>query len=379
MNDNRSTNPWLPSRRDLGRLRRALPYLGTAYTVWTAYELYLRGAQEMGFTNLGPWVEYGRCPFPPAGPVWWKGGSIAPFLEASGNQANGCLALQVMNPAVNQGNPWDNVTVAHRTALFGIPTNPAQNRGTMVLAYGRPDNGPFELPVFQPARSAVTLPVVVPARELLRRAIDPMRIPISTMPEANLLPAVPWQALPYWQHPNREAVYHAGHGPKPIDEIPLDWSRVVTNGRRAAAPSTHLRRPPPSGTKERKLGVPPSLIPAIKLASFATEALDFIDVLYNSLPDSARARWKNTPHEWRNPTVQAKLQAIFDNTDIIDPNRLVDGLISEHFEDMLFGKMGQFGASASKRAGLLAYFGLNSIQRRQSGLLEDFYNSNPEE
>lgn len=377
-NNIRSPSPRFVSRADLGRMGKLLPYIGTAYVAWTAYELLLRSGQQIGFSNLGPWTEYGRCANPPSGPLWYKTRTTASYWPAFATQTQGCLPLQVINPALNTGNPWVNVPSNARSVIFGVPTNAAQDRATMVLAYGRPDRGPFELPEFQPAQSPLVVPVPVAYPQRQYWTARPEHRPISPPPMENTFPApIPWKAVPYHSNsPYRQVWYDPPNlAVGSIRVIPNELAITHSfNGRPAQPPRNHIKDRPPPRTKERKLKLPAVAVGFIKIVNTLTEGVDFIDSAYNALPESKQAKWKDTPHKWRNPTVQAKLKALYDNYNDVDLSVFLDNLITNQIEDMFYGRLGRLNADASKRLGLLQYGGLNSLSRRTGNVVSEYRN-----
>lgn len=344
---------------------RAIPWLGTALLLYELYDYFSKYRPE-GFTNLGPWYEYARGPNPAAGAFVRQ--NIA-FTEAAGAASiNNNTPLQPYTTAGADPAQYWNVPTTALSVIFGNANLPAIMRCTLAVGYARPATGPVHVPTYQAARSAVAL--FVPTQGLRYDfAYHPAKRPVVSNPLAEPLPAVPWADVPKWEHPNREVGNHAPSATQelrgwsyPVDVIPNSYAVIHSfNGKPATPPRYHERDRPPPRAREVKAKFPASIIPLIRAVNFLTEANDFVDAIYEALPAEFRPRWKDTPYEWRKPTPQAKLEAIFENYDKLNAVDIFENLIYEQLEDKFYGMIGRTNAENSKRLGLLPGFGLNSL------------------
>lgn len=343
---------------------RAIPWIGTALLLYELWE-YFSKARPEGFTDLGPWSEYARGPNPVAGAFVRQ--SVAFSTDAIATQINSNLPLQPYTAAGADPAQYWNVSTSVLSVIFGNANLPGVKRCALTVGYSRPSTGAIHVPTYQAASMAkAVLPVLTPhvAYEL---ALHPAKRPVVSLPLASPLPAVPWADAPHWEHPNREVGYHPPASyPQgwsyPVDVIPNSYAVTHSfNGRPANPPRNHERDRPPPRQREVKAKVPAAMVPLIRAVNFVTEANDFVDAIYQALPAEFRPRWKDTPYEWRNPTPQAKLQAVFDNYDKLDAVDIIENLIFEHFEDRFYGMIGRKNAETSKRLGLLYGAGLNSL------------------
>lgn len=125
---------------------------------------------------------------------------------------------------------------------------------------------------------------------------------------------------------------------------------VVVNpsGQVSVQNQMHRNARPPRGTKERKIRVnmPIAIRLATKVAGFSTEALDFVDALYDALPDHAkpkRKRFKGADGKWHNAKVsnKDKTEAVYKHFGRVDLDQAMHNLIVNQIEDMAYGKLGR--------------------------------------
>lgn len=90
------------------------------------------------------------------------------------------------------------------------------------------------------------------------------------------------------------------------------------------------------------------------IINFATETLDFLDVLWKSLPESLRTgvRWIPESKKWYTPSIAEKLWDIYEHYDRIDPATAVINYANNQFEDWFYGQMGMTTGKASGEIGL---------------------------
>lgn len=109
----------------------------------------------------------------------------------------------------------------------------------------------------------------------------------------------------------------------------------------------HKQEPPPSYEKERKLSVY-SYAGGIGTAALAIvgavgEAGDFLDALYDALPDEVKPKgsWFSARREYLPPSFTKRMTALYENWDKVDLNAAIDNLVINHYEDKLFGFFGE--------------------------------------
>jgi len=185
----------------------------------------------------------------------------------------------------------------------------------------QPQVGPGPTPTYRPGR--IVLPRVAPA---------PWYIPTVPVPATTPLPA--GQPVP-------------GAVPTPAVipiNVPSLGSVTTTLSPRSSfrrAPETspiHARKRPPSGVKERKVRI--NLRGALGVVGLVTESLDWLNALYDALPDEYKVKGKRSNQIERG-------QAVFDHFDKIDIAKAIQNLLINHIEDKVIGKLSQKAADAA--------------------------------
>lgn len=368
-----------------GRVLRLNPYIGLAYLAWEIY----RNQQPEGWDNLGDWVKY--CTTASPNPL-----AYGPYARGSQTSVANSGAIQslVVGGLSNQayaagsfGDPWNGLATTARSIaigkthdFLGVPLSRMQYQE----GYTRPNQGAFVKPTYRPAQAAMTLPQSTPATRVI--SINPAN---AKPGEAPAFPApIPLSVLPNLKpsdNPNREAEYEAEPSspwqtrpsPYPVS-VPNDWAVSITQPGAApqSAPQSHTMSPPrkrePRDEKERKTKLSPALSVVLKAVSAVTEGVDFIDALYDALPEQYRPRYRNTGYEKRVTTPQERMKALWENADKIDIDLALQNLVAEHIEDTIYGKIGKVGGEISRRLGRPYGFGMNTTQRNFS---KDFYDA----
>lgn len=324
-----------------------------------------------GWEDLGDWQLVGQCPTSYTGPKCYVTGTTYYNYQYFINFANNCLSGQGLygDDEDNIADPWSLVSTTRRTVVFGSAYDVSGSwRARCVEAFTRPNQGAFPKPYWSEGKALLLAAEKMP-RELLRVMSEaPHMQPVASPRPAMLVPPL-WSDLPKWRHPQRVASYGSVRVNPNTKRVPLDYSISYSTGRKPV-PSVnyHTKAPPPKNTKETKWKVPPALYGVIKFVNQATEAAEFIDCVYDALPEQYQARYRDTKYRATAPSYQAKLRAIAENWEHIDPLKLLYNLGVNQIEDTLYGKLGQAGAVISKDVGRLPYLGYNSFTRKISGV-----------
>ena len=111
-----------------------------------------------------------------------------------------------------------------------------------------------------------------------------------------------------------------------------------------------------------------SVVPAgVHLAlNFATESLDFIGVLYKSIPKECRRKAGVTSFR---PSVAEKMRAIYHCFDSIPLGEAMANFLNNQFEDYVFGQLGRQTGRATGRLNVTT--GLNRFLREGQGNISD--------
>lgn len=146
--------------------------------------------------------------------------------------------------------------------------------------------------------------------------------------------------------------------PSVIIEIDPDTG---TNSGESPKPEPGQPRPPPPvpgepggggwprfdpNIKERKLNIRSVAGRLWVVINLFTEGLDFLDVLYDSLPEEIRDQlFAENGGKFLDPL--AKAQAIFDNFETLELAEVFENYVNNQFEDLFYGKLGQGTGKAS--------------------------------
>lgn len=359
---------------------RGVPLFRLAANTVDLYDI-LSGAGAPEWQARGSWTKYASCGF--RDPSYTASTlvlsrSVLSNSSSIANQVNGCSkGFTPSGPDIS-----DLPSFTDSFAVGGTKIISGSERAQAWEGFTRNGDDPFKpLPELAAGKAPIIVPPLVNNTPIA--SAEPAAFPPGTAPA--LPPPVPLAQNPYWKAPNRET--SNGPNPLPVDVVPNNWSVATVyspSGRpeRPTAPKKHrMQRPSgPRGNgknpvpkkarkvreKEQKIKMPAAIVPVFKLMNFVTEADDFMDVLYNSLPEQYQARWKNTEYRKLKPTRTEKMRAIYDNAENIDFEAFVQNFISEQFQDYVYGQMGQVGGQNSQSLGRFYGAGQNTIQRKSS-------------
>lgn len=207
-----------------------------------------------------------------------------------------------------------------------------------------------------------------------RRWAQPHRTPFRvTLP--NIPPAIPWELVPLRRNsPVGDPIHpwEIGEGRSRFVRgvsVTIDWKQVTdavadpagaagqAAGGGSATPKIDVIETfpsrPPKKTRETKgtrtKAVTPRVI--LGLVAAATEALDFVDVLYKAIEPNDLIRYvrKDGTVAWRRPnrSFKAKAEYVWDNLDKIDPNLFLEAFWDNEVEDREFGFLGKKAKQAA--------------------------------
>lgn len=134
--------------------------------------------------------------------------------------------------------------------------------------------------------------------------------------------------------------------PRPVQ--PPSWSLQFGPSGKPRPAERHQYRPPPKGTKERK--VKTTMDVALRVASAATEAVDVIDAVYYALPAHMRVK---------NATPQTKLLLIYRNVNSLDLPAAIRNIVLTQLMDVVSAK-----ASKPLRTALDTHLGTKAPSQR---------------
>lgn len=205
-------------------------------------------------------------------------------------------------------------------------------------------------------------------------ALDPQGIPVGAPTPT---PSPP----PWWWTPRRDA--DPGHHRRPArGPIPRRWEEPDPGfGRNpgptfrwpavgATSPPGVLSKPPVKtpgtftppappgpGTKEKKLAIRLGGVKggdtAGRVFGIATELIDFIEALYEAVPEALRPKGPKRFISWKK-----KLETVWKHVDDIDWNVAFDNLVKNELEDRLIGTLGKGGKRLAQKTGRNAGFTL---------------------
>ena len=363
--------------RKLLRFIPVVNYIQTAYEVYRFYNS-VRWAIKM-YEFLGPWELYAQRDLPP--PPWLQEGKFhaqrSGFTSELNFPAQGNLVLNHNNIAVNAGMPdfgTAPVPSGHNYLQeWKRTSSPPSPYGKLVRMWTRKvATGEVPVPSFQPR----TIPVPMVSNVADIRYTPDIRIVEQEgviVPDPHFLPdpletgfkeaPMPWRLIPM---ASRNLPYRApserslrGYGPVRNFEQKPEISEVISENpfidipiaRDPAVDRVYRfrpRRPARAREKEQKVKVRRSVLMRLlnKAIGSVTEGLDMVDPLYYSI--HARHRY------WlRNPSMQIKLEVIYENFEYIDWEKAAIALAQNQIEDYIWGKIGQKQGEAAARAGRL--------------------------
>ena len=150
------------------------------------------------------------------------------------------------------------------------------------------------------------------------------------------------------------------------DVVPAPGSAPGGIGGGSVSPGS--RDAPRYDDKHRKLNVKNVVHPGVHVAlNFATEALDFVGVLWDSVPKECR---KAAGVHTNRPSVTEKMQAIYHCFDQMPLAEVIENFINNQFEDYLYGQLGRATGRVTRNLGITT--GLNRALRQAQGQVMDF-------
>lgn len=370
-NDNLNSPPKRKFRRlgGLRQLSRVLPPLRILNLGLMLYQARSPSKDiEEGWDNLGAWSLWQESPS--KSPVYTEGYGL---ISQSSAVENIGIRLMVQGGWLGQGvtqatvgNPWASVNNSSRSIAIG-KTYVAP--GGIYLAqaqqaYNRPTSGAFEKPVYRPAQklSAQWTMSEFPYQIGQLASYAPHLFPPSVTP--HFPPPVPWHEVPNWEAPNRETS-NGEPAPLPVGVSPVEWSYTADyGGRPRPAPKQHRHRPPPRDVNERKQTMTKSQIIILRSVSQVTEVMDFVDALYDAIPDKHKLRWKNTQYQYLKPTPVQKFKHIIDAYEHIDWTQAIENLYLMQAEDTAIGTLGKMGGTSSRDHHRPYGTGINTTMRQ---------------
>ena len=245
----------------------------------------------------------------------------------------------------------------------------------------------WDEPLYVPA--SVSAPIFInPAQAPIIDTLDPFGAPIG-QPTGTPSP-VPWDVRPH-RRPNPFRVLteqrQAGYGLRrpvktPVDTKPLAAPRIElelgskpkleiggSGGWPPEYRNFHRLAPPPKRNKEGK-------VKSTAAASFYNvvhpvisnvgEVVEFIQAIYDALPDQFKVKYPGTNYTLRAATPQQKVKAIYENFHRIDLAKAIRNFADNQLEDAIWGLVGQTNADASAQA--LTGMGHIGIQSHTSAI-----------
>ena len=160
-------------------------------------------------------------------------------------------------------------------------------------------------------------------------------------------------------------VSYQGHGTPLVDSLPFDWAEPDPNMKREMFPDGVLEpsederdapppryraprpAPPPRGTREAPKAQGP-LQTIMKAMDIISEAAEFVDALYDALPDDVRKRWDekgrgliDNAGQYGIDGADWKLNALWHNWHKVDIEQAIKNIIANEFQDKILGKYQQ--------------------------------------
>lgn len=312
------------------------------FRIWRYTDLILRYQGEPQIIGAGSayggseWYKYSTCPgTPPPTHIYFGGVATRPIYCLKG-QAKTEYMHEIGTPIprywYNFSLYWDN----------GRATHPMEHESSWkrdkLPRAGAPDE-----PAVTLAPNGFSFPDVAPSLQL---SVDPLSVPLH-IPAPDPAP-VPYPLIPL-QIPNPfySPFERTVRGPVAVRAPSVAASPRFTfqpgrNPRVESNPPPHVRKPPPKGTKERKVAIAVGGIPA-KIISAVTETADVISAIFKALPGNIKAKYGRKP--------QDKARAIYDHYDKVDIPRALANLLAQQVSDRAWGHIGKRSGEAARRAG----------------------------
>lgn len=297
--------------------------IGVGIDIGDAYVEWRLGGKTAGATNPepgAPWTKVKTC-FGGGAAGWYPGGGANPCAYALAS------AVRSFGTPVPNGVNTIALLVARQN-----PVIPSYTHYTGTYWSRPPASYPdYYVPVGRPWFIPVGQPQPVP---------DPWALPIGRPAPSPVAP--PYRAIPYrpWPDPYAPAE-RTIRGPAPVRRSPPPSFEIWPSPGKARP--RHRREPPEPPVQERKFIA--TLDGATVLGrsiSWLTEGLDFLDSLYDALPDHLRKR---------DATPQEKARALRDHFKEIDIPKALENLLKNELEDRFYGLLSRGMARAARRMG----------------------------
>lgn len=332
-------------RAGVGQFRRLVPYIGDFADL--AFRYYNMQEAMPGYAFSGAYQ------LVPGSELCARTPEYMSFSSSNGLTPPYCLTNQTPNPVYenfDQPAPASNVNSIRMweyTGCFlnpGVPVTlcPVPNRRWAQAAIYTRVSG-----VANPAPKLMNAYPFSPSIPVENVSLNPNAIPIgSGMPLQRPVPfaqaaqaRVVKEKLYEWIAPSRFYPIPSTEAQPvliPRGQIPLnapfEMSVNVTNQKRGPA---HVRRPPGRRTKERKLILSLTGAAAIPM-NLVTESLDFVNALYEALPQRYRYRGKSDQ--------QHRIEAVYRHFDKIEIDKAIKNLVVNQVQDAVIGKIGRLQA-----------------------------------
>lgn len=234
-----------------------------------------------------------------------------------------------------------------------------------------PETFPMQWPMEMPYPQKFAEAVPAPRTQGEGKHSRPGQRPVPRMPIAPV-PVVVGPPPPPGSQPPDQVIDIPPPPPPPSFGRPNATGRSV---RYRTRPNRGRQRPKPN-EKEKKLTVHSKKGTSIAWIglNLATEVFDFIDALFNGLPDEViketRATYDYGARGGGNADPYAKARAIWDHFDEMDWSKAINAFINNQVEDMVVGTLGVIAGSANK-AGNLVTGGGGAVSGRPQGFLAD--------
>lgn len=312
-------------KRPLGALGRYagrfLPWLGWGLVAYDLYRWYQN--RVAGWPSPEGWVKDFECSKPLNYCQKWR--------SVTGGW-NWCLTLQAagancddyINPSYNvmlrlhrtsSSISWRwNVEARWHRVVAGSPWDPSIVK---LDAAVRPVSVPTQSSSWLPSLNAMTLPLAAPA---------PTPRPI------------PYRVLPYVQpHPDQIDQSERVYPRLAVQPRASDYVLSPAGGVSSRPASGHVFRRPPRGTKERKLKLYLSGVPA-RVIGVATEAMELVDPAYYALPKSLR--WEYRKQFWVSGRVLSRYERariVYRHWDQVDFDKFMTEVVKNQAADYAAG------------------------------------------
>lgn len=355
---------------------RAIPYVGWGLAAYEVYEL-LHPSSPGKEGSEGGWL-----PNPGAAGGWTEKGSCGAEAEIkcisavnTGHLSTGYICAQLQCPSTEV---TELPSRMNSFALVGEQTYRPDKRRIVKKLYWREPMNPGSTPGTEPLPvkyfppGAPRKPQYVYYPYPIPMVADPMLQPIG-LPMGTPQP-IPYYDIPKRQpNPNRSPVEQTQTGnalPPEVEEPSFPGEQPTTvidpgaeSGGVTKEPPSHGYKPPAKGTKERKYKVSLRGVAGAGVAgviNLATEAADFVDALYDALPDEKKVHFWYKKPGWRHShyvekyslTPQQKAVQLYNVLDTLDGawlERALHNVVVNEIKDRAIGGLSH-GASGLNQA-----------------------------